>query len=394
MRILIVRVGAMGDVLHALPAVAALRRERPEWEIDWVVDPRWASLLVDDAGRGAVVDRVHLAETKLWSKAPLSLKTLRSVWGLRSALRARRYDLVVDLQGTLRSGVIGWFAGAKVFAGYSDPRESMAAWFYSRRVVRLAVPQGLKPLSLLVGDGRAEAPPLQSNGVAVASSSLQSISVAMASSAIPNSHVVEQGAALLAVACGVALELAAVALPRVGWAEVWAEREAALTRPLCVLGAGGGWAAKHWPVERYGALAVALRGLGFDVVVNAARADDAVALGVVTASQGAARIVVCHVAGLVALLRRTDLFVGGDTGPTHLAAGLAVPLVALFGPTDPLRNGPWGPGAKVVLRDAASRTSYRHVDTVDAGLGRMSVEAVLEAVRSLPSEGNDERRGR
>jgi heptosyltransferase-1 len=85
----------------------------------------------------------------------------------------------------------------------------------------------------------------------------------------------------------------------------------------------------------------------------------------------------------VALLRRTDLFIGGDTGPTHLAAGLAVPLVALFGPTDPLRNGPWGPGRKVVLRDAASVTSYRHVDTVDAGLGRMSVEAVLEAVGEL-----------
>jgi len=70
MKILIVRVGAMGDVLHALPAVAALRAARPDWAIDWVVDPRWAPLLVNAEGRGPVVGGVHLAETKKWSKAP------------------------------------------------------------------------------------------------------------------------------------------------------------------------------------------------------------------------------------------------------------------------------------------------------------------------------------
>jgi heptosyltransferase-1 len=175
----------------------------------------------------------------------------------------------------------------------------------------------------------------------------------------------------------------AFALPQVAWAEEWAERDAVLSRPLCLLGAGGGWGAKHWPVERYGELAVALRGFGFDVVVNAVSKDDAVARGVVAASSDAARMVVCNVAGLVALMRRVDLFVGGDTGPMHLAATLAVPLVALFGPTDPARNGPWGPGQSVVLRDAASVTSYQHVDAVDAGLVRISVEQVVEAVRGL-----------
>ena len=335
MKVLIVRVGALGDVLHALPAVAALRRARPDWTIDWVIDPRWASLLADSEGRGPIVNRVHLAETKLWSSAPLSPATLRSIRTLRKALRAQHYDLVVDLQGTLRSGVISRMTGAPQRVGYTDPRESLAARFYTKKFTRRGV------------------------------------------------HVVEQAAALLGEACGMELAPVEVSLPREEWAENWAAEEAVLARPMCVLGAGGGWGAKHWPAEKFGALAVQLRAMGFDVVVNAVRKDDVVAAEVVAASQGSARVVVCNVTGLVALMRRTDLFVGGDTGPTHLAAALAVPLVALFGPTDPARNGPWGPGAKRVLRDASSVTSYRHVSEVDPGLARISVERVVETVKEL-----------
>jgi heptosyltransferase-1 len=124
-------------------------------------------------------------------------------------------------------------------------------------------------------------------------------------------------------------------------------------------------------------------GLGLDVAVNAPRQDDAVANAVVAASEGAARLIVCNVAGLVALLRRTDVFIGGDTGPLHLAAALAVPVVALFGPTDPARNGPWGPGPMRVLRDAASVTSYKRTAETEAGLARISVDDVVAAVRAL-----------
>jgi heptosyltransferase-1 len=335
MRVLIVRVGAMGDVLHALPAVAALRAARPEWTIDWVVDPRWSPLLVNSQGSGPLVSRVHLAETKLWSRAPLSWATLQSVLALRAALRAQPYDLVVDMQGTLRSAVIGRMAGAQTLAGYRHPREASAARLYGLRI-----PRG-------------------------------------------GTHVVQQGAALLGEACGVDLKPIPFALPRQDWAETWAETEAVISRPLCLLGAGGGWGAKQWPVELYGALAKQLRDLGFDVAVNAPRMEDAVARDVVAASEGAARRIVCNVAGLVALLRRTDLCVGGDTGPMHLAAALAVPLVALFGPTDPARNGPWGAGQMRVLRDATSVTSYKRTAVTEAGLAKISVQEVVEAVREL-----------
>jgi heptosyltransferase I len=334
MRVLIVRVGAMGDVLHALPAVAALRQARPEWRIDWVVDARWRPLLVDGEGRGPVVDGVRVAETKLWTRSPGSLATLRSVLALRRELRGERYDLAVDMQGTLRSAVIGWMAGAKSVVGHSDPRESMAARFYKAKIARLGV------------------------------------------------HVVEQGAALLGAAAGVALAPAGVALPHEAWADEWAA-ELAGGRRVCVLAAGAGWAAKRWPVERYGELARRLNALGFAVVVNASRKDDALAAAVIAASGGAAQLAACNVTGMAALMLRAALVVGGDSGPVHLAAALGTPLVALFGPTDPARNGPWGSGPKTVLRDAGSVTSYKRVAEADPGLARISVEAVLEAAMGL-----------
>ena len=334
MKILIVRVGAMGDVLHALHAVAALRLARTDWQIDWVVDPRWAPLLVDHEGSGSIVHRVHLAETKLWAKSPASTATLRSILALRSNLRRECYDLAVDMQGTLRSAVIGWMTGAQQFVGYSDPRESLAARFYSRKLTRRGA------------------------------------------------HVVEQGAALLGDACGLPLEPAGVTLPRNPHAEAWAEEEVR-SRPLLMLAPGGGWGAKHWPTERFGEVAREMLLRVSDCVVNAGSGNTSLAARVVAASDGAARIAACDVAQLVALIRRTDLFLGGDSGPTHLAAALAVPLVALFGPTDPARNGPWGPGAKIVLRDAASVTSYKHADTLDPGLTNISTKAVVEALKRL-----------
>jgi heptosyltransferase-1 len=334
MKILIVRVGAMGDVLHALPGVTALRHARPDWQIDWVVNPRWAPLLVDAHGRGPIVNRIHLAETVAWSKSPATPTTIRSILELRRALRRECYDLVIDLQGTLRSAVIGWMTGPAAFVGYSDPRESLAASFYSRRFSRRGT------------------------------------------------HVVEQNAALLGDAVGVMLSPAPVALPRDTAAEAWAE-QAASSRPLLMLAPGAGWGAKQWPVERFGEVARETRLNVADCVVNATCSDDPLGVGVVSASGGAARMVACEVAQLVALMRRSDLFLGGDSGPTHLAAALAVPLVALFGPTDPARNGPWGPGAKTLLRDPLSVTSYKRVATIDPGLARISVTTVVESLRLL-----------
>ena len=128
-RLLVVRLGAMGDILHALPAVTALRRAHPAWQIGWVVEPRWQALLKagsekagsegareqgSEGARGSampVVDRLHFAASRAWKRHPLSGKTLSQIKELRRELRAAQYDAVLDLQGAIRSAVIGRMSG-------------------------------------------------------------------------------------------------------------------------------------------------------------------------------------------------------------------------------------------------------------------------------------------
>lgn len=331
MRVLIVRVGALGDVLHALPAVASLKALQPDATIDWIIDERWRPLVTCDDRPGPIVTRSYPVPTRAWKQSPISRATMADVLSFRK-LRGQ-YDAVVDMQGTMRSAVLGWLAArGRTLAGYADPRESAAARLYANKLQRTGT------------------------------------------------HVVEQGAALLGAALGLHLEPRAFALPLDRNAELRIERDVVLGRPQALLAPGGGWGAKQWPAERYGEVAVALRERGYRVLVNAASEASPEARAVMDASQGAASIASGSIAELIALMRRTDLVIGGDTGPVHLAAALAVPTVALFGPTDPARNGPWGPGPKTVLRSSASPTTYKRSDLPDPGLQQVTVAEVLAAV--------------
>jgi heptosyltransferase-1 len=164
----------MGDILHALPAVTALRQTHPGWVIDWVVEPRWRALLTAEdpaAGQGPgghtsgakapadsarlnvraespdlpalayqpspthpVVDRIHLAATRDWRKSPLSQTTLHEIRALRQALKSGDYDAVLDLQGAIRSAAVGRMAGCRRVIGEARPRERAARWLFTERV--------------------------------------------------------------------------------------------------------------------------------------------------------------------------------------------------------------------------------------------------------------------
>lgn len=327
-RVLIVRTGAMGDVLHALPAVAALRAAEPGAEIVWAVEPRWAPLLIDAAGHGPVVSRIVLAETRAWSAAPCSRSTLRSILALRTQLRTGPFDAVIDMQGTLRSAVIARMARGPGVTGYNDPRERAAALLYGTRAHR------------------------------------------------KGAHVVEQGAFLLGHALGRTLTPLTPALPGIATPD-------ATYPPTALLAPAAGWGAKQWPAGHYAQLAQALHARGWTVRINSSGAGDNIAQGVVEASRGTATAVTGDVAALLTHIRRAAVVVAGDSGPLHLAAALGRPVVALFGPTDPARNGPWGPGPKRTLRHPSSSTSYRHSPEPDPGLSRISPGEVLAAVVEL-----------
>lgn len=342
-RILIVRVGAMGDVLHAMPAVAALREAMPQAWIGWAIEPRWLPLLQGQGttrGRGMampLVDAVHPVPTRQWSQQPFSLRTLRSMVALRRALRAARYDVAIDLQGSIRSAIIARISGATQRAGSATPRERQARWFYTKSLT------------------------------------------------VRRLNVVEQAAEIVSAAVGRALKPARSLLPLSLPAEEWCDEvfRTVRTPQVVLLAPTAGWGAKEWPAIRFGYLARELHRLGITVLVNASPgAPDSVASLVVACSQGRARTVPCTLPQLIALVQRVDLVVAGDSGPLHLAAAVGVPALGLYGPTDPARTGPWGKASRTI-RHRLSTTNHKRFKNTEAGLAEVAVADVLQAALEL-----------
>ena len=343
-RLLIVRLSAMGDVVHALPATSALRKAFPEAMIGWLVEERWAELLcaagsLRQGARSAqrpLVDSVHTVRLKDWRRSLLSQQTAREIAKVWSEVRAAQYDVAVDLQGAIRSAVLGRWSGAEVLYGAAEPWEWPASSFYTRKVVTRG------------------------------------------------QHVVEQGHSLVEAVAGRALGIEAAELPRDMAAEevVEARLKAMGMKEFAVLNPGAGWGAKQWPAERYGEVARELAKAGLCSVVNYGPGEEALVDVVVRESGGAAQSLKSSISDLIALLRRAKLFIGGDTGPMHLAAALNVPVVALFGPTNPARNGPYGT-LSIVLRDVASVTSHARRDEADPGLMKIRIGDVMRAAENL-----------
>jgi heptosyltransferase I len=341
---LIVRLGAMGDVIHTLSAIAALREAFPQAKIGWIVEERWVELLcAAGAPRlGApnptrpLVDFVHLVNTKKWRKSPFSLETRRQMKASREEIKGQGYELAIDFQGAVKSGIVARFA--KSTLGAEHPRETPARWFYDRRI--------------------------QTTGA----------------------HVVEQYHSLAEAAAGIPLARAKAEFPRDDAAEENVTRMlGADARPFILINPGAGWGAKQWPAERYGEIARTLAADGYKVLLNTGPGEETIGESAVAASNTAAELVSYSIGELIALTRRARLFIGGDTGPLHLAAALQVPVVAIFGPTDPARNGPFGTKS-LVLRNAASRTSLSHTSEADPGLLKITADEVIIAARKLLKE--------
>jgi heptosyltransferase I len=344
-RLLVIRLGAMGDILHALPAVTALRTAHPAWVIDWVVEPRWTPLLAskDATGRDTgvpfprqpVVDQLHPVRAREWGKRPWARRTRHEVLALRRALKQGGYDTVVDFQGAVRSAALGRMAGCRL-VGEAVPREWAARWFFTERVTT----QG--------------------------------------------AHVIEQDFELAEAVAGDALESARAQLPFDAEAEAWADcfLESSPKRPIVLMNPGAGWGAKRWPIERYAAVARGLIAHGCRVLVNAGPGEEPIAEVLAKATGGGATALVPSLENLIAVTRRVALVVAGDTGPLHLACALGRPVVGIYGPTDPSRNGPFGTQSKV-LRHPASRRDHSRRENPEAGLLTIQPDAVLAAAEQM-----------
>ena len=334
----------MGDIIHTLPAVAALRRGFPSAQIGWIVEERWAELLCSPtcarsgprSPQRPLVDRLHLVNTKAWRKSWTSAETWHQIAVAISHLRGPRYQVAVDFQGAVRSALIARYSGAGIIYGAVQPRENVASMFCTHQVFT----QG--------------------------------------------AHVVEQNLSLAEAVAHRKLAVLPVEFPHDSAAERKCEaqlRQLGL-HDFVLLNPGAGWGAKQWPAERYGEVAKGLARYGIASLINFGPGEEALAKAVEAAAGRAARPVSGSISELISLTRRARLFIAGDTGPLHLAAALQIPVVAIFGPTNPLRNGPYGTRS-IVLRSPSSQTSHARRAQPDAGLLEITSGEVLNAGRKL-----------
>ena len=297
-KILVVRLSAMGDILHTLPAVATLKASFPQAHITWAVKPRWVVLLAANPYVDAVV--------------PLEWPRL----GLG------RFDLAIDFQGLVRSASVARLAQVSRVAGFDQPKEAPAKLFYTLKVATRA------------------------------------------------SHVVDQNLEL-AAAIGADERRIEFPIPDYPPEGELPPGDFLLASPFA------GWQAKEWPAGCWTRLAALVRErLGWPLVLNCGPGQES----------GAAAIRGCvlnvtSVEGLIGVTRRARAVVGLDSGPLHLAAALGKPGVALFGPTDPARNGPYG-ASFAVLRAPGSETSYRHEDAPLASMQALEPELVLQTLET------------
>lgn len=317
-RILVIRLGSMGDVIHALPAVASLKRSFPDASVDWVIRPRWAPLLEGNPTIDAII--------------PFDRALAHAGRALRESLerlRRENYSVAVDFQGLIQSALIARASRAEQVIGLhrSQARESLASLLYSTAVRTTAAHRVDSCLELAAAAGAA----------VLANDSV---------SDFPLPEGQPEGS-----------------LP---------EGRFVLACPLA------GWGSKQWPLDFYGELAHALpEDFGLPLVVNGPPES----AGLLARIEGA-RIHLSGIPGLIHATRRAAAIIGVDSGPLHLAAALRKPGVAIYGPTDPASHGPYHGAAygMRVLRAPNAATSYKRRKDIDPSMRAIGPAMVYEAL--------------
>lgn len=306
MRILIVKLGAIGDIIHALPALAAIRAEMPEAEISWVAEKRSAEIL-----RGnRLIDRLIEVDTRSLRSGRVVAEILPRFREQFRALRRTRFDIAIDLQGLLKSAAIAKLSGAKRRYGFARGalREPASRIFLTHGV-------------------EIEGP----------------------------MHVIRKNLKLVSEALNIPVPSTDLEFPI--FTEPEHVTEAAVTihkagGEFAILNPAGGWATKLWPAANFGLLADQLwERYGLSSVVAIGPADGDLGNAVLAASRsGKAIVETLTLRGFFELARHSRLYIGGDTGPTHLAIAAGAPVVGLFGPTEWWRNGSLDPADICVER--------------------------------------------
>lgn len=334
MRIVLLRTSALGDVVHSLPVLEALRAACPDARIAWVVDEAFAPLL---AGHPAL-DLVISLPLRAWRRSKGNPSAAGAVWRALGTLRSFRPEVAVDLMGNHKAGALAWLSGAPRRLGHRhcDRREPSSAVWINEEVPARGEHAVDRALSLLDG--------LLPGGPPVVSA---------------------------------ATRLACTEDPR------GLDLLGSCPRPPLLLQPGAGWGNKRYPSESWGAVAGLLVDLG-PIRVLSAPGEESLAQAVVAASGGSAEH--WHAPSLpmlATLLRGARALLGGDTGPLHLAHALGTPVLGLFGPTNPRRNGPWRlPGSALTVSLPCS-FCHRRLAAPKACLLAIPPRLVADRLRTL-----------
>ena len=328
--IVVVKLSAIGDVIHGVPVAVAIKRAFPETRIGWAVEGRTADVL---AGHPAIDHIFRLPRG--------GLKSPRAVLGLRRQLLAFRPDVTLDLQGLLKSGVASWLSGARLRIGPARPDAREGSWLAATHRV-----------------------------------------------AVQATHVVDRNCELLAP-LGIPARPAEFVMPH--WPvsrlrmQHWLATQRLAQRPV-ILNPGAGWRSKLWPLDRFSATARGMRRLHGQpvIVVWGGDAERAAAERIVAdAADSAIMAPATSLQDLGELCRLAGLFISSDTGPLHLAAAVGTPCVGLFGPVPAERNGPYGPGHACVEPPAGLRPAWEDRKTDLRSMAGIEVPSVLAAAESL-----------
>ena len=339
MKILIIKLGAIGDIIHTLPALAAIRESFPGAEVSWVAEQRSSEIL---RGNG-LIDNLIEVDTKAFRGGKVIEKML--VEGAKQIKNLRRhdFDIAIDFQGLLKSGVIAKLSGAKSRWGFSraDLREPAARVFYTSSV---KIP--------------------------------------------PGAHVIRRNLALAKAALGSGLQSEQLRFPifTTDDDKLEASTIAGLVGPdFAILNPAGGWVTKLWHARKYGRLADMLWDeFGLQSVVVTGPNEAELAADVLSASESGNTVLASpSLKGFYELAKLAGVYVGGDTGPTHLAIAAGAPVVGIFGPTEWWRNGSLNPDDVCVERLDIGCRVYCHRRTCSNWICMdIEPETVFEAVRT------------
>jgi len=336
-KILIIKPSSLGDIVHSLPFLDVIKKRFPASEIHWIIFEGFEGLLEGHP----MIDKLWVINKDSWKEIGRAKDTLSEISTFVRGLKKERFDLVIDLQGLLRSGLITAATGSPVRIGFKEAREG-SSLFYTKKVAGgrdiHAVDRYLKIAEFLGCDISKVAFPFPPFKKASSFESIVSSFILHPSSLVPNQGYI-------------------------------------------VIVPGARWKTKKWPPPKFGKLASLLP---IKSVIVGGKSDVPVADEIVALSDGKSYSLAgkTDLKELVAVIKGSEFLVTNDSGPMHIAAALGIPVFAIFGPTDPARTGPYGKGHTVIKADIACAPCFRKSCDDLKCMDSISAEKVFETIKN------------